>query len=442
MKTPPNHHIPALMLGLDREMEKAAEKYGTPLFFYSAEQLAADWHALRRALPRRVSIRYSVKANPTVAIIETLAALGAEFEISSLGELKALKKAQVDPARALFVGPGKSAEELCAVLDAGVGLVAVESERELRALENIASRKGKTCDALIRVNPGMGYGDLKMSGATQFGMDPASAIALLRGGAGSGRVRIVGVHAFMGTRLLDWNKVASNFESVLAVADAIAEATGMSVGTIGLGGGLGVPLYEGDGEIDLDTLGEILGDQLVAFGRKRSGTEKCFVELGRSLVARCGVLLVRVVDVKETAGTVFAIVDGGIGVLGGRDVLIGGKNVPLRILADGGREEAVATVCGPLCTPADRLAVKVLMGKPEPGDLMAFYVAGAYCLSASPVLFLSRGVPGEAMLKNGVLKLVRAPMSPDEILAGQFCWSDAEPSGYAAERLLRNRPNG
>lgn len=419
MRVPPNNLIPQNLLASDGIIFEAAKRFSTPLFVYSAEQLKNEWDQLRKAMPSHVEILYSLKANPTLAMVGLFARLGAGFEVSSIGEIMAVERVGGDLSRAVFCGPGKGDAEIGYALEAGVGFLAVESQRELLALEREAQARSTCVKALLRVNPSLGFGDPRMSGATQFGMDPATALDTLAIAGKLQYVSVVGVHGFMGTRLLEWPKLASNFEAVVDMAATLAVQSEGGLPVIDFGGGFGVPSYAGEEELDVAALGEVLGDMIAAHRQKNPAASRYFVESGRRLAARAGVLVTTVVDVKKTAGSVFVIVDCGINALGGRDALLGSKAAPVRFLSEapGGEEEL--TICGPLCTPADRLAAKVRLPMPRPGDLALFYNAGAYCLTASPGLLLSRGFPAEAMICGGELLLIRKAAAPEDIFAGQ-----------------------
>lgn len=419
MNSPPNHLIPPTLLEMDSAVKEGARRFSTPLFIYSAEQLADEWRVLRGGLPAEVEILYSVKANPSIAVVELFSGLGAGFEISSAGELMAVERAGGDLSRTIFCGPGKSAAELGKALDAGVGLIAVESQRELLLLEKECQARAVSAKALLRVNPCLGYGDPKMSGATQFGMDPATAQDTLLVACGLENVRVVGIHGFIGTRILEWLKLAWNFEAVSEMAATLAAHTSTGLSVIDFGGGFGVPSFNGDQELDVAALGEVLGDMITGHRLKNPAASRFFVECGRRLTARAGMLVTEVLDVKKTAGKVFVVVDCGINALGGRDALLGSKAQPVRFLSPSPGEEDELTICGPLCTPADRLAAKVRLPTPKPGDLAVFYNAGAYCLTASPGLLLSRGFPAEVMLRDGELSLIRERLTPESFFAGQ-----------------------
>jgi diaminopimelate decarboxylase len=398
--------IPADLGTDDDTLLRAAGNFGTPLFVYDEGVLKRRWERLRNLLPPCVDILYSVKANPAVEVISAFAALGCGFDVASRGEAAAVSMAGGNHAKSVWVGPGKSEGDLRFAADAGIGVVAVESEGEFGRVRRIAEERSFSPLTALRVNPGRGGGALSMSGATQFGVDFDTAVKLLSKETGR-KVEVAGVHGYLGTGLLDARKLAANMELVLREAERLQRATGRLLSFVDAGGGFGVPLYPGDPPLDEEFLTEELYDLFGRYLDRHPWTEALFVESGRFLTAEAGVMVARVLDVKRVHGRDFAIVDGGINALGGRDGYLGAKHPPLRLLGKDGEGRTPWTVCGPLCTPMDRLAVNVDLPGPEEGDLLAFYLAGAYGPSASPGRFLGRGFPEEVILRGGELTRCR-----------------------------------
>ncbi|TAL18731.1 diaminopimelate decarboxylase [bacterium] len=390
----------------DETLLRAAAHFGTPLFVYDEGVLRRKWERLRNLLPPCVDILYSVKANPAVDVIAAFAALGCGFDVASQGEAAAVSLAGGNHAKSVWVGPGKSEGDLRFAAGAGIGVLAVESEGEFGRVCKIAEERPFPPLVALRLNPGGGGGSLSMSGATQFGADFDTAVKLLSKESGR-KVEISGVHGYLGTGLLDARKLAANMGLVLREAERLQRATGRLLSFVDAGGGFGVPLYPGDAPLDEEILTEELYDLFGRYLDRHPWTEGLFVESGRFLTAEAGVMVARVLDVKRVHGRNFAIVDGGINAIGGRDGYLGSKHPPLRILGKEGEGDTPYTVCGPLCTPMDRLAVNVRLREPKEGDLVAFYMAGAYGPSASPGRFLCRGFPEEVIFRGGGLTRCR-----------------------------------
>lgn len=406
---PPNHLIRREETLSDEFISETARLHGTPFFAYHSGILETDYAALRAALPKEADILYSVKANPALDVIEALGNIGAGFEVCSRGEIMALAEAGCDPAKALMCGPGKTLEDIEFAGRMGVGMIAAESLGELKRIEAAGKRLGTEYRVLLRVNPGGGAGQQRMSGATQFGMDGEDVAAAIEECRSMERVIPAGFHFFLGTRVLDWRTLAENVRTVFETAELITGETGFKPSVVDIGGGFGVPLYHGEHYLDMERAGEALSGMIREHLDKNPWTRRILVESGRYLTASSGVFVTRVVDVKTVRGRIFAVTDGGIHAIGGRDAYFGSRATPMRVIGRAGEPLAEVTVCGPLCTPADRLANRVSIPLPEPGGLIAFYNAGAYGPTASAGLFLSRGFPAEVISDGGQAKPVKRP---------------------------------
>ncbi|HEU5023987.1 MAG TPA: type III PLP-dependent enzyme [Spirillospora sp.] len=403
---------------------RLAEEYGTPLYVYDGAELTGALDALRAALPAGMEVFYSLKANPNLGVCGLLIAHGARAEVSSLVELITAVRAGATPAGIVFLGPGKSEAELRACVATGVWAVVAESFAELDDLDRIAAEAGTRQRVLVRVNPAAGAArsGLSMGGKPrQFGIDEQ---ALLDAGPLAGRhphLDLAGVHAYLGTRILDARAVAANTALVLATAERVAAATGIRLDAVDVGGGLGVAYFDGESDLDLGELRTAMAAAVGPFKARHPGT-RLMLETGRFLTARAGTYLMRVRYVKESMGKRFAVTDGGthhhmaaVGI--GSYVK---RNFPVRLPGRAGEPAAGPwQITGPLCTPHDLIAKDVPLPDPRPGDLVAVERSGAYGPTASPGLFLSHGFPAEVLVHEGTAHLVRHRDAPADLLARQ-----------------------
>jgi diaminopimelate decarboxylase len=389
-----------------------AREYGTPLYIYDADRLVAQFTRLRARLDPALDIFYSLKANPSLAVCAMLGSLGAGAEVSSLAELVTAQRAGVDPTDIVVPGPGKSSVELAACLEAGVHAIICESFGELALLDALAGERGTLARVALRVNPGFAVktSTLTMGGKPrQFGIDEDQ---LLRHGplrVAYPHIRVVGVHVYMGTRILDPAVVVENTTRILALAEELADRLDFPLEVVDVGGGLGVPYFDGEPELDRDLLSAGVNPVVAAF-RARHPRTRLIMELGRYLVADAGTYVVGVRYVKTSMGENFAVTDGGthhhmaaVGI--GSFVK---RNFPIALLsrpADAAPQPW--TIAGPLCTPNDTLARNVELPPLRPGDLLGVRASGAYGPTASPGLFLSHGFPAEVLVHGGVAHLVR-----------------------------------
>ena len=375
----------------------------TPLFVYNMGIVERQVRDLREAMPPQLSVHYAVKANPYPALLERMTRLVDGFDVASGGELARALEAGMDAAHVSFAGPGKRDDELIAAIDAGVTLN-LESEGEARRALAIADKRGRTPRLAVRVNPNFdlkGSGMRMGGGAKPFGVDADRAAGLARSliDAGAGWR---GWHIFAGSQALDAGALIETQAATVGLAARLSDAVGATPPLVNLGGGFGIPYFPGDQRLDIAPIGEALGQTLEA--RADILADSAFaMELGRWLVGEAGVYLTRVVDVKQSQGETFVVVDGGLHhqlAASGNFGTVVRRNYPIAVANRYGvppTDEAV-TVVGCLCTPIDKLGDKVALPSVSEGDLIAIFAAGAYGASASPSAFLGHPPALELLL--------------------------------------------
>jgi diaminopimelate decarboxylase len=406
-----------------------AARFGTPFFVYDLDVVERQVGALRGALPEVVEIAYAVKANPALAVVGHLAALGLGADVASGGELQLALRAGVPPGRIVMTGPGKRDEELRAAITAGVRAITVESRTELARVASIAEGAGRVQDVLLRtaVSEDARLERVRLvgdDGAGKFGMDPEDVNEAARFALASPYIRLAGLHAFGASNVLDAGDVVDHVASTIRAARRLALATGVSLSLIDAGGGLGIPYEPHEESLDLRRLGSGIArvtdpwpsDPLLADAR-------LLLEPGRFLVGPAGAYVARVVDRKSVGGATVVILDGGVHhVL--RPALVGQEH-RIRGLAPQGdngsptRTQPV-TVAGPLCSGLDVFSTAAVMSPPEVGELVAVLDVGAYGFTESMPFFLSHPIPAEVAIKRGAAALIRPRMEPSEWLDRQI----------------------
>ncbi|MGW4424420.1 type III PLP-dependent enzyme [Streptosporangium sp. NPDC004631] len=405
-------------------VSELAREYGTPLYVYDGDALRDQFLGLRTLLHPKMEMFFSLKSNPNVSICALLHSLGARAEVSSLVELTTALRAGVKGEDIIFLGPGKSEEELRACLDEGVYAIVCESFGELELIDEAARARGTTANVALRVNPSF---SIKGSGLTmggkprQFGIDEEQILADPGLATRFPGVRLMGVHAYMGTRILSEEVVLENTVRILEMAERIATKLDFPLEVVDVGGGLGVAYFEGERDLDPELLAGRLNPVVEEFARRYPDT-RMIMELGRYLTAPSGTYVVRVRYVKTSMGERFAVADGGtnhhmaaVGI--GSFVK---RNFPMRLLNRIGEEPTEPWyVTGPLCTPNDTLGKGVPLPPVRTGDLLGVLRSGAYGPTASPVLFLSHGSPAEVLVKDGRHHLVRERDRVGDLLGRQ-----------------------
>ena len=393
-----------------------AADHGTPLFAYDASVLDRKWALLRDALPPEFAIAYSVKANPSARILRHFLAKGSLLEVASAGELRRATEAGCPPDRILFAGPGKSEAELDLALREGIREVHAESALELRRIGEIARRLGVRARVAIRVNPGTEVqgGAMRMGGKpTPFGVDEESLDPVLDGILDDAAIELRGLHVYAGTQILDPVVLARQYRRALDIARRVAERVGHPLHTLDFGGGLGIPYFPGEVELDMAKLREELRALMAEVeGDRRLAGTMLLVEPGRYLVGEAGIYVTSVLDVKVSRGKTFLVVDGGMNhhlAASGNLGQVIKRNFPVAIVNRLEEPPTVtADVVGPLCTPLDTLARDLFVPSPAVGDLVGVFQSGAYALTASPVDFLSHPFPAEVLVHDGRVEVIRA----------------------------------
>ncbi|MEO5666239.1 MAG: pyridoxal-dependent decarboxylase, exosortase A system-associated [Nocardioides sp.] len=386
-------------------LSRLAERVGsTPFFAYDRAVLDARVAELRVALPIGLEIGYAVKANPMPAVVQHLSRLVDSLDVASALEMHAALDTGIAPDRVSFAGPGKTTDELTQAVAAGV-LVEVESTGELDRLAAAGERVGVRPRAAIRVNPDFavkGSGMRMGGGPQQFGIDAEEVPGVLADAAHRD-LEVVGFHVFAGSQNLSTDLLVEAQQHTVDLLMQLADKAPEPVTYLNLGGGLGIPYFAKDEPVDLARIGANLSTLLSDRVRLSQPDARVIIELGRYIVGECGVYVTRVVDVKQSRGHTFLVVDGGMHhqlAASGNFGQVIRRNYPLVL---GTRlEEAPAaapvSVVGCLCTPLDVLGHDVDLPHAEVDDLVVIFQAGAYGLTASPTAFLGHPPPREIMV--------------------------------------------
>ncbi|RDI16312.1 diaminopimelate decarboxylase [Rhodococcus sp. AG1013] len=363
-------------------LDDIADQFGTPTYVLDETDVRHRCRAYRAAFPE-AEIAYAGKALMIRAVADWVTREGLSIDVCSAGELAIALSAGVDPARIILHGNAKTATELRAAVDAGVGRIVVDSLTEIRLLSAIANRR---VQVLVRVTPGI---DIHGHRAVATGVDDQKfGFPLSHDQAGDAarlvleqpNLELVGLHCHLGSQIADAECFRSAVARLVGQMAQIRSDHGIILTTLDLGGGHAVPYRPGDPECDPAVLAAVVDDALDdACARNRFPRPQIVLEPGRAIVARAGVTLYRVVSTKTHAGgRTFVAVDGGmsdnprVALYGARyDVVIANRH-PL------GRHTTV-TVVGRHCEAGDVVAEDVSLPVDlHPGDVLAVPCTGAY----------------------------------------------------------------
>ena len=405
--------------------EELARRFGTPQYVYDLDAIERQVEALRTALPAAIELAYAVKANPSLAVVATMARLGLGADVASGGELETAQRAGIVASSIVVTGPGKRDDELAGAVRAGVRAITIESPGELDRLERIAAEMRSRVPILLRAALATGdrperirlVGD---DGAGKFGMDPGDLLDAARRAVRSDHLELLGLHAFAASNVLDPMAIADHVGSTVAAAAGLARRIGFPLRLVDAGGGLGIP-YEADEEpLDLVALGRRLRSLAETWaGDPVTRSTRVLLEPGRFLVGPAGAYLARVVDRKTVNGSVVIILDGGIHHFL-RPALVRQEH-RIHVFGSGTPDSPArpVAIAGPLCSGLDVFARDRVLVPPDVGDLVAILDAGAYGYTESMPFFLSHPTSAEVGLRGGRAELLRPRLDPGEWLDRQ-----------------------
>lgn len=407
------HPASGIFDGVD--LEALAAREGTPLYVYSATAIKTRLRALRDALSDlRVGIRYAVKANSNAAILQLMAAEGAGADIVSGGELQRVLRAGIPASDIVFSGVGKTDAEIALALEAGIGRFNVESRAELESLERLAAGQGRTARAAVRINPDVDartHAKISTGKAeNKFGVSIEEARGWFASAHERPHVQIDGLHMHIGSQLLELAPIREALDRIAGFRRELAGA-GHAITSIDVGGGLGVRYREGEVAPGANEYAAAIRTALGDF----PGT--VLVEPGRWLVAEAGILLSRVVLVKQGATRRFLVLDAGMNDLL-RPSLYEAWHDIVPLGAAAGRELRHYDVVGPVCETGDTFAQQRPMPSCRAGELVAIMGAGAYGASMAST-YNSRPLAAEVLVEDGRYAMIRRRQSLDSMLADE-----------------------
>ena len=361
----------------DVALDQIARDVGTPFYCYSTATLERHYTVFTEAFSGLDAMTcYAMKANSNQAVLKTFARLGAGMDVVSEGELHRALAAGVPGSRITFSGVGKTDAEIKLALETGVLSFNVESEPELLHLSHVATALGLTAKIAIRVNPDVdAKTHAKIStgkSENKFGIPISQARAVYARAAQMSGIEVTGVDMHIGSQITDLQPFDDAF-ALLADFVKDLRADGHAIHHLDLGGGLGVPYR-------LDQAPPPAPSAYAAIIRKHLGALGCqlILEPGRLLVANAGVLVTRVIYVKEGEGKTFVIVDAAMNDLIRPTLYEAHHDIwPVHETASE-QKTLLVDVVGPVCESGDYLALDRTMPLPKEGDLLAVMTAGAY----------------------------------------------------------------
>jgi diaminopimelate decarboxylase len=402
----------------DVDINANVKQWGTPCYVYSRATIERHWKAFDSALADQPHlVCYAVKANSNLAVLNVLAKLGSGFDIVSMGELERVLRAGGSAEKIVFSGVGKTAAEMARAMDEGIRCFNVESQAELKLLEQVAADKGVQAPVSLRVNPDVdakthpyistGLKDNKFGIAIDDVLDVYQSIA------DSKHLRIVGVDCHIGSQLTEVAPFVDALDRVLSLVDRLEEK-GIKLHHIDLGGGLGI-CYQ-------DEKPPLPEEQMAAVLQRLSGRDfEILIEPGRAIVGNAGILLTEVLYLKHNEDKNFAVVDAAMNDLM-RPALYDAWQRIDRVIEASPAAQKTYDVVGPICETGDFLGKSRELAI-EQGDCLVIRSAGAYGFTMSSN-YNSRPRVAEIMVDGGKAQVIRQRETIESLFANETVLDD------------------
>ncbi|MBR9843906.1 MAG: diaminopimelate decarboxylase [Rhodobacteraceae bacterium] len=398
----------------DVPIEEIAAEVGTPFYCYSTATFERHFRLFDEALEGMDHlVCYAMKAASNQAILKTLAALGAGMDVVSGGEYARAIAAGVPGDKIVFSGVGKTEDEIRAALTGGIRQFNVESEPEMEVINRVALDLGTVAPITVRVNPDV---DAKThakiatgKSENKFGIPISRAREVYAHAARLPGLKVIGIDVHIGSQLTELEPFRLAYEKVAALTETL-RADGHEISRLDLGGGLGIPYTRSNEAPPLPMeYGALIKETLGPLG--------CEIEIepGRLIAGNAGIMVSRVIYVKQGEDREFMIVDGAMNDLIRPAMYEAHHDIIPVIEPEAGLEKARYDIVGPVCETGDTFAKSRDMEPVEAGDLIAFRSAGAYgAVMASE--YNSRPLIPEVLVHGDQFAVIRRRPTLDEMI--------------------------
>ncbi|GJM15616.1 MAG: diaminopimelate decarboxylase [Thermodesulfobacteriota bacterium] len=392
-------------------LTEIAESVGTPFYVYSYEFLRDSFTAYKKAFSEMDTlICYSVKANSNIAVLKAFSDLGAGYDIVSGGELLRVKRAGGDLGKVVFSGVGKTREEMKAAIEAGILFFNVESEEELHVLDDVGKEMGRKAPVALRVNPDINAKTHPYISTgfkkSKFGIEIGRAFEVYKEANKMEGIDVIAIDAHIGSQIFDLTPFVDSVKKLITLADDLVKE-GINIQYIDIGGGLGISYKLDDKPPHPSMYADII---MKEFSGK---PYKLVLEPGRSLMGNSGMLITKVLYLKEGTEKKFVIVDAAMNDLL-RPAFYESYHEILPVVK-GSQSKEVVDVVGPICESGDFLAQDRELPKVASGDLLAVLSTGAYGFVMSSNYNTRQRVP-EVLVKGDQFSVIRKRETYDELL--------------------------
>ena len=401
----------------DVDLTTLADAVGTPFYCYSTATLERHYTLFAKAVgaPKR-RVFFAMKANSNLAVLKTLARLGAGADTVSEGEVRKALAAGIPAGSIVFSGVGKADRELAHAVDVGLHQVNIETEGELHALSRIAAAKGRRQDAVFRINPDIGAGGHAKittgSDANKFGISLREAERLYTVAANLPGVRMLGLAVHIGSQIRALDELQLAFSRMRELTDRLV-GQGHRVERLDLGGGLGIP-YEMEEAVAHGP--DLINAYAAMVDRTFAGLDaELAFEPGRLIVGNAGILVTRALTLNPRAAKTVLVVDAAMNDLIRPAMYDAFHDIWPITAPPAGAGKHLYDVVGPICESGDTFATGRTLAEIRPGDLVALMTAGAYGAVMSST-YNSRLLVPEVMVRGSEWAVVRPRLTFEDLI--------------------------
>ncbi len=386
----------------DIAINNIVKEHKTPFYIYSAKQMEFNLNAFKNAVACiNANVLYSVKANSNLSVLKLFNNLGCGFDIVSLGELLRLKEIGCKAEKIVFSGSAKTEEELKEAILYGIKSINIESCQELDEIIELCNKLNKTANIMVRINPNISANTHhKISTGKKddkFGIALSKVEDVCKKAQSSKHINLLGIACHIGSQIFEVESFKKTYLKMLQIADDL-KLKGINITNIDLGGGFGVPYKKQDQQFNLQEFSNTIKE---VFENKNYNI---YFEPGRFIVANTGLLVSKIIKVKNQNNRNFVFLDSSMA-----DIIrpsLYDAYHEIKNINEDGAEAKTADIVGPICETSDIFHKNYAITNPQKNEFVAIFNAGAYCASMSSN-YNSKPLTKELMVLNNKVCIIR-----------------------------------
>ena len=391
------------------KVQDIAEKFGTPIYCYSYEQLKKNISNFKKSFNSFAPlVCFAIKSNTNVNLIREIRKFGLGADVVSMGELMIALKAGIDPKKIIFSGVGKTSDEIRYAIDKKILLINAESKSEINEIEKIAKSKKKIVNIGVRLNPNINAKTLKQISTgkkeNKFGVDETMFFNLVNYCKLSKNINLKCLSVHIGSQILDHKP----YEKMLKVVDKIIKKSNYKFEFIDLGGGMGISYEKNNKKLNYQKYNIAIKKFL------KNHKSKIIFEPGRSIVGNVGTLISKVTYIKENDKKDFIILDAAMNDLM-RPALYGANHRTLPAIKTNQSSKKVYEFVGPICESTDKFTTLKKFQKLKEKDLVVMCDVGAYGMSLSSN-YNVRPKPAEILIKGSKMNVIKKRQKLEDLI--------------------------